>query len=175
MTSQARRGVAASLVLGLAACAPGLDWRDVRPAHSGAALQFPCRPHAQERSVTLAGAPVRLALHACSAGGQTWGLAFADLADPARVGAALQELRLATAGNVGAQAAPAQALEVPGATPNAQSAITRLNGHLPDGKPVALRLAVFAHGTRVFQATVLGERVPDDAARVFFSSLRVSP
>ncbi|MDP1900251.1 MAG: hypothetical protein Q8K96_07340 [Rubrivivax sp.] len=175
MTSRAHRGATAALVLGLAACAPTLDWREVRPAHSGAALLFPCRPNAQERAVALAGESVRLALHACSAGGQTWGLAFADLADPARVGAVLAALRAAAATNLDAPAGPPQPLPVPGATPNAQSARVRLNGHSPDGKPVQMQLAVFAHGARVFQATVVGPRVPEDAAQVFFSSIRFSP
>jgi hypothetical protein len=38
-----------------------------------------------------------------------------------------------------------------------------------------MQLAVFAHGTRVYQATVLGERLPDELADTFFGSLRVSP
>jgi hypothetical protein len=175
MSSPARRGTAAALALAVVACAPTLDWRDVRPADSGFMLQFPCRPTAQERAVALAGAKVRLVLHACSAGGQTWALAFAEMTEPARVGAALAELRGAAAANVGAPLAPPLPLPVPGATPNAESGRLRLDGRLPDGKPVQMQLAVFAQGTRVFQATVLGERVPAEAAQAFFTSLRPSP
>lgn len=77
----------------LVACAPALDWRDVRPEGSGVLLLFPCKPDSQVRTLSLAGAPVRLALHACSTGGSTWALAVADVGDPARVGSALTELR----------------------------------------------------------------------------------
>ena len=70
----------------LAACAPALDWRDVRLEGSGVLLLFPCKPDSQTRTLSLAGASVRLSLHACSAAGSTWALAVADLGDPARVG-----------------------------------------------------------------------------------------
>ena len=78
----------------LAGCAPTFDWREARPPGSGALLLFPCRPQVQERQVPLGGSPVRLSIHACSAGGVTWGMAVADVVDPARVGAALEALRL---------------------------------------------------------------------------------
>jgi len=49
---------------------------------------------------------------------------------------------------------------------------TRLQGRLPDGKAMQMEVMLFAHGTRVFQASVLGERLSDDAVEVFLSSLR---
>ena len=62
---------------------------------------------------------------------------------------------------------------IPGATPNDTSRRLRLQGRLPDGRAVQMQLAVFARGTQVFQATVLGDAVPDDAAETFFASLRL--
>ena len=161
----------------LCACAPSLDWRDVRPADSPVQLLMPCKPIVQERGVVLAGQPVRLVLHACSAGGQTWALAMADVNDPARVGAALAALRAAAAANIGAAASgPGPTpLRVPGATPNPGSQRLRLQGKLPDGKAVQTQLVVFTHGTRVFQATAVGEQVPDEAAQTFFDAIRVQP
>lgn len=159
---------------GLAACAPALDWRDVRPEGSTLQLQFPCRPTTQRRDVPLAGQRVNLALHACAAGGQTWGLATADVGDPARVGPALAELAASAAGNLGGTAGPVQALKVPGATPNPASKRLRLQGRLPDGRAVQMQVAVFARGTQVFQATVLSETLSDEAADTFFDSLRLA-
>ena len=173
MTSRALPAIVAALLL--AGCAPALDWRDVRPAGSGAALLFPCRPAGQERRLRLGGQTVRLALHACSAGGQTWGLAFADVADPALVGPALVELRAAAVANIGAAAGQALALAVIGATPHPASARERLQGHLPDGGAVRMQVAVFARGTQVYQATVLGEHLPDEAAETFFAAIRFKP
>ena len=72
--------------IGVMGCAPVLDWREVRPAGSGVSLLFPCKPDSQSRLVRLAGMQVRLVLLACAAGGSTWGLAHADVVDPASVG-----------------------------------------------------------------------------------------
>ena len=173
MSFAAGRGACiAAFTLVLAACAPALDWRDVRAVGSSLQMQFPCRPQLQERTVRLAGASVRLALQACSAGGQTWGLGLADVGDPARVEAALTELRAAAAANLGTQAAALRPLAVPGATPHAGAGRMGLDGRGPDGAPLRMELAVFAHGTQVFQASVLGAAVPAEAAQAYFSSLR---
>jgi hypothetical protein len=158
----------------LAACAPALDWRDVRPEAAGIQLQFPCKPNGQSRDLSLAGKPVNLALHACAAGGLTWGLAVADVADPALVAPALAELAASAAANLGAAASEALPLRVSGATPNDAAGRQRLNGRLPDGKAVQMQVAVFTRGTRVYQASVLGERVADDAAQTFFDAVRFS-
>lgn len=174
-SSAAGAGCACAAAWLLAACAPALDWRDVRPVGSGATLLMPCKPTPQERRLPLAGSTVRLSLHACSAGGQTWGLAHADVEDPARVSAALAELRTSAAANVQAGPAERLPLQVPGATPQPESERVHFSGRLPDGRPVRAQLAVFAHGTRVFQATALGERLPDEAAETFFGSIRFTP
>jgi hypothetical protein len=162
------------LVQALAACTPSLDWREVRPEGSALTLLMPCRPSAQTRSVVLAGRSVRLVLTACSAGGQTWAVAAADLADPAVVEPALVELRQSAARNLGAADAAALPLAVSGATPNAASVRVGFAGHLPDGAAVQEQVALFTRGTVVFQATVVGARLPPDAVDTFFGSLRLA-
>jgi hypothetical protein len=164
-----------ALVLGaaaLAACSPALDWRQVRPADSRVTMMFPCKPVGQVRRLTLAGQEVRLSLHACSADGHTWGLAFADTGDPARVTLALRALQEGVVANVDGAAAPAQALNVPGATPNEASVRQRVQGRLPDGREVAVDSGVFALGTWVYQATVLGPGPGSEAVETFFGALR---
>lgn len=158
----------------LTACSPTLDWRELRPEGSGAQLMLPCKPASHARKVKLAGGEVELSLYACSAGDVTWALAFADLADPARVGSALQELRAAALANLGADESQATVLplKVDGATPNPAATRLALNGRLPDGKPVQEQVAVFSKGTRVFQATCVGAALPADAVQTFFESLR---
>lgn len=161
--------------LALGACSPALDWRELRPHGTHLLAMFPCKPSVLVRSVGLVGRSVPLSLHACAAAGSTWGLAHADVADPALLDGALRELRMSAVSNIGATTSEPQAMQVPGATPHAASARLRLEGHRPDGKIVQMQVAVFAHGTRVFQATVLAERVSDDASDSFFSGLRFSP
>lgn len=163
--------------VGLLACSPALDWREIRPPGTQLVAMFPCKPAAQQRQILLAGQSVSMSLLACTAAGKTWGLAHADVVDPALLGPALDALRAAAAANIGASidaAAAPQPLQIPGATPHPASARARLAGKRPDGAGVEMRMAVFVHGTRVFQATVLGPRVSDEEAGSFFSALRIS-
>lgn len=170
-----RWGALLCLGAGLAACSPALDWRETRPAHAGIALLMPCKPQLHERQVVLAGSTVRMALHACSAGEQTWALAFADVGDPQRLGAALQALAQAATDNVNATSAREMSLAVPGATPHGASKRAQAQGRLADGQTRHLQFAVFAHGTQVFQATALGPTLPADAAQTFMESIRFAP
>lgn len=173
-----RRGcilLATLLATLLAACAPTLNWRDVRPDDSHAQLQFPCKPVGQQRRLPLAGVAVKLTLHACSAGDRTWGLAFADMGDPSKVGPALQELMGSAVSNLVASRGDAPPLKVPGATPYPESLRSSLRGRLPDGAAVTMEIAVFAQGTRVYQASVLGAAAADDGAETFLSSVRLGP
>jgi hypothetical protein len=158
----------------LAGCSPALDWRDLQPEDSGARAQFPCKPVSNARDVPLAGATLRLTLHACTAGDDTtYALAVADTGDPTRVGDVLQALLDSAAGNVGSAPAPVPLpLAVRGATPNPASRRVALAGTRSDGEPVQAQVAVFAKGTRVYQATVLGRRVDAEAADTFFGALQ---
>lgn len=157
----------------LGACAPGLDWRQLRPDGWGLAAAFPCRPASHARQVPLAGPPVELTLMACSADGHTFAIASADLVDPARIAPALQALGEAARANVQGSVALEQPAQVPGMTPHPAALRWRLNGRLPDGQPVAEQVLVFAHGTRVFQATLVGPRADEDLARPFFDAIEV--
>jgi hypothetical protein len=157
----------------LAACAPVLDWRELRPEGSSLAVLMPCKPDRRARNVSLAATQVRLVLYACSAGDVTWGVAFADIGDPARVGPALDELRASAAQNLGAAEASVLPLRVEGATPNPASQRVQLAGHLPDGRAAIEQIAVFAKGTRVFQAVALGRKLEAEAVATFFDSLRL--
>jgi hypothetical protein len=165
---------AAALLL-CTACAPALDWREVRPDGTRLVGLLPCKPTAQERRVTLAGSPVQLGLLACAADGQTWGLAWADVTDPARVASALDELARSAAANVGASGVREQPAQVPGATPQTGSRRLVLQGKGGSGQPVELRAQVFSHGTQVFQATALGPQLGAEAIDTFFGGLRVTP
>ena len=157
----------------LAGCSPAQDWRELRPEGSGATLMFPCKPTHHARDLPLAGAALRLTLHACTAGDDvTWALAVADVVDPARIAATLRALRDSAASNIGAGApTPAAAGR---ARRDAERAIQRAaayTGQRPTVKPVQMQVAVFTKGTRVYQATVLGRRIGAEAAETFFSAL----
>jgi hypothetical protein len=50
-----------------------------------------------------------------------------------------------------------------------------LDGRRPDGQDAQMRVALFTHGTRVFQATALGPRLPEELVDTYLGSLRVLP
>ena len=170
------RAIALCAAALLAACAPALDWRELRPADSGGLmLLMPCKAVAQQRPVVLAGRTLRLVLHACDAGDRTWAVAIADVEDPALVPPALRALRESAAANIGAAPPAPLPLAVPGATPQPGSGRARFAGRRPDGAGVAIETAVFSRGTLVVQATVLGAAVAPDDAEAFFASMHFSP
>jgi hypothetical protein len=162
------------LGLALAACTPALNWRELRPEGSQARLMLPCKPASHERRVAIAGEMTLMSMFACSAGDTVYALSFADVKDPARVGAALDELGRAAQSNLqspgGVASEPAN---VSGMTPHAQAAQWRLSGRLPDGRAVQEQVVLFSHGTRVYQATMLGAALDAEARDTFFGALRV--
>ena len=160
-------------LIGLLACTPALNWRELRPVGAGVQLRLPCKPSTFARPLQLQGVAVDWKLMACSAGEQTWGLAWGDLKDPALVTSALLDLRVTAQRNLAAPEAPTLPWAPPGATPNAQAARVRLQGKLPDGRPAAQELAVFARGTAIYQASVMGAQAVPEAAALYFASLRV--
>jgi hypothetical protein len=157
----------------LAACAPEFNWREVHPEGSGAVAMFPCKPSHEVRQVPLAGAPVRLAIVACRSGDVMFAVSHGDVADPARVGPALQALRSAALSNLNGAVASERRLMVPGMTPNPQAQALEVQGRLPDGRAVQERLAFFSKGTRVFQVTMFGAALDAEATETFFGGLRL--
>lgn len=148
-----------------------MDWREFRVADTSVQVAMPCRPATQARELPLAGRTVRLVLLACTESGQTFAVAWADLGDPAAVGAALRALAAGAAANLQATPAAAASAAVAGMTPHDAAVHWRLAGRRPDGQALAAEVVVFAHGTRVFQATWLGQA--PGAATVFMQSLKV--
>ena len=170
------RAVMAGLVTACVcvACAPALDWREVRPEASGLVALFPCKPSGNVRRLNLVGESVEMTLYTCSAAGATYAIAFADVGQPHLVGLALDDLALAAARNIGAGVVHTTApLRMQGMTPNARARRSTFAGQLGDGRPVREQVAVFSRGLRVFQATVVGERLDADAVEMFFGALRL--
>ncbi len=171
------RGAAAiiSATCLLSACSPALDWRELRVQGTPLRFMLPCKPTVQARQLPLAGKAVLLNLQACAAGGHTWGLASADMGDPALVGSALAELAQSAGRNIQAGVAADQPASVSGATPNPASRRLVLQGRNSAGAALTMQLVLFTHGTQVYQASALGEQVPAEAADTFFGALRFEP
>jgi len=158
----------------LCACSPAMDWRQVTPAELGVQALFPCRPASLTRDVGLLQGRSQMVMYACSAAGNTFALSGLALGDVREVTAAVESLREAAARNLGTGPGTAQPFDVPGMTPNAQAGRLTLNGQRPDGSAVIEHLLVFVRGTRVYQASVVGNKPEDAAVTTFFGGLKVT-
>jgi hypothetical protein len=159
--------------LGLAACSPALNWREVRPEGSDLVAMFPCKPDRFVRQVPLAGARVEMHLVSCAVDGVSYAIVHARVAEPVQVGAALEALRESAAGNIGGQASAQAAFTVRGMTPSPLAVRFSAEGHGADGTPVREQAGVFARGLQVYQATVVGPALDPQATDTFFSGLRL--
>ena len=140
----------------------------------GAGGAVSVQAHRPCRQLPLAGVWVELSLFACTTGGVTYAAAFADIGQPQLVGQALAELAAAAARNIGAEGPHAVApLRVEGMTPNPQTGRHAFAGRLSDNRRVEEQVAVFARGTRVFQATMVGAKLDVQTVETFFGALRL--
>ncbi len=155
-----------------AACSPTYDWRSVPLPDSQLVTELPCKPSRFQRDVAVAGVPLQLFMLSCEAGGVTYGVASADVGDPAKVDGVLLGLRVAAAAAIRSAEPSPGALNLPGVTPFSGNSSVHLHGQRPDGEAVDEEIRVFARGTRVFQASVVGASLPEAALRPFVDGLR---
>lgn len=163
---------ASLLVLSLCACAPALDWRQVSPDELGITGLFPCRPSTASRNTHVGGRAITVSMHACKADGATFALSSAQVDDVRAVGPVLVDLSASAARNIGATLGMGEPFQVPGMTPHAGASRYLMTARDADGAVLFEHMAVFARGTRVYQAFVLGSRPDAEAVQAFFSSFR---
>jgi hypothetical protein len=149
-----------------------LEWRDVRLPDTPLVAQLPCKPGRFGREVEVGGRPLQLFMLSCEAGGVTYGVATAEVGDPALVPAVLGGLASAAVAALHAAEPRFTPLALAGATPFAENVSARLRGMRPDGAAVEESIRVFARGTRVFQASAIGATLPDPALQPFQDGLR---
>jgi hypothetical protein len=162
----------AALAACTAACSPTLDWREFVPEGSGISVTFPCRPDRYARTLAVAGEKVRMEMLVCTTADTTFAVTFLDLADPSRVSSALRDLRATAIANVQGTTPRTTPLLIKDMTPNDEAVRLSADGRMPDGSAVREYAAVFAHGLRVYQATVIGPRPDPQGVEVFFGGLR---
>ena len=157
---------------GLSACAPAWDWRSVPLPGTQLVTELPCRPSRFQRDVKVAGVTLKLFMLSCETGRVTYGVATADVADPALVDGVLFGLRDSAAAAIRSSGSPAGALNLRGVTPFNGNYSAHLHGQRPDGATVDESIRVFARGTRVFQAIAVGATLPEAALKPFEDGLR---
>ena len=161
----------ALIALGLAACSPTFNWRDVRPDGTQLVLLMPCKPDKAQKTVPMAGHATTLNLLSCDAGGATFAVAVADVKDASKAAAVLTQWQSAALANIKAtQAATGAAFTLAGAANGA--VLVKANGQRINGHAVSSQAAYFSSGSQVFQAVMYDDNISPDVAETFFSGLK---
>jgi hypothetical protein len=171
------RAVALFVALGLVACSPAFNWREVRPETSTLVALLPCKPDEVVRTVELAGEPVSLDMLSCDAGGATFAIGYAAIRDRERAGAMLAWWRAATLANLRATVSGDLPFTPKGSLALPQSTRVTATGQRADGEAVKVHAAWFAQRAgskvQVFQAVVYADKIGQDVSDTFFSSIRL--
>jgi len=145
-------------VLGLSACQPSLNWRNVQMPETTLSFELPCKPDKTTKPVSMAGQTLELSVLGCEAGDAVWAVMSAKLSADADRTELLKGWRQATLQNMRANQIedatwmPARMTALPGAL--------RLKaiGTTAKGEPVRAHAVWFAHlegdSVRVVHAVV---------------------
>ena len=150
----------------LGACAPALDWREVRPEGSGAELLFPCKPEQLHRPATAQAPAMGLAV--CRAAELSFSLSWSEMPRPDMPGPALQAMGEGLRQRLQAPEAGWQGLQLRGMTPRPESGQQRLLGPQQQA-----RQALFSRGLKVYQLVMVGGRDNEAAWQNFLGSVRL--
>lgn len=141
----------------LAACSPKFDWRDYRSSDAPYAVLFPGKPATHTRTVDLAGQQAAMTMAATEVDGTMFAVGSAELADAAKAQLAVQAMKKALVGNIGAQ----------GAKENIRSDGVEIEAHgMANGKPTALHGRFVARDRRAYQIIVVGPEKAVDGENV---------
>lgn len=150
--------VAVVALLGaLAACSPGLNWRQVPIA--GMTAMLPCKPDTAERTVSLGGKALPMQMAGCEAEGGLFAVSHMEaprVADAPSLQREWQEQALASmrasTSTLSTQVVPAWAQQAMG---------VQAVGSAPDGKPLQAHLRWLVRGAHIYHLAVYGSAIPD--------------
>lgn len=157
------------MLLALTACSPTFNWRELRVDSTPLQALMPCKPETATRQVPLGDVPTELHMHSCETGDLRFAVAWADVGQATQAAPALAAWRAASL-----RAIQAEGADWPAQLPGADAVLgVKGQGVDPQGHPVQTQVLYFAGGTRVFQAAVYGQSLPQEVLDAFFSGLRL--
>lgn len=169
--------VAATLLLG--ACTPSFDWRNVVNQEQGYAVMFPAKPGLDQRTVTIAGLSLPMAMQSARVGDTSFAVGVVTLpaADPGLRAAVLAALEQGLAHNINAVLAP-HPVQIDVGNPGQQVAGSEFvaSGTVADAhhehRAMHARFAV--RGSKIYEAVIVAplEPAPEQVDQ-FFGSLRL--
>ncbi|OWY26755.1 hypothetical protein [Herbaspirillum robiniae] len=163
---------ALAALLALAACSPRYNWREASDNGAHFVVLLPGKPATVTRPVDLDGPKVDMTMTAAEAGGATFAVGTAELADAAAAVKALDAMSTALLNNIGGR--PQGAALLPGKTDGFSRSID-LDAHgAAGGRPLRLVARLAARDRRIYQVLILGDEkaLTDENIETFFGSFK---
>lgn len=164
----------------LAACSPGLDWREVRSASGHVVNLFPCKPKAQTRSLPIESTAWAATLQVCDAQGMTFAVLSlvpesGRAADPAAIPASpspLEALMSSAVQRWGPVSTDASAWTAVGLDASLKPHWQHHSRADAQGRMVLTQALFLQHEGHLLQLSVSGSALPPAALEPFFESVR---
>ncbi|WP_432240415.1 hypothetical protein [Herbaspirillum robiniae] len=163
---------ALAALLALAACSPRYNWREASDNGAHFVVLLPGKPATVTRPVDLDGPTVDMSMTAAEAGGATFAVGTAELADAAAAVKALDAMSTALLNNIGGR--PQGTALLPGKTDGFSRSID-LDAHgAAGGRPLRLVARLAARDRRIYQVLILGDEkaLTDENIETFFGSFK---
>ncbi len=161
------------LTLGLGACSPALNWREVRIKDTGLSVMLPCKPDEGARVVPLGGKDVEMRMTGCDAANATFAVAYVKLAQTTPVTDALAQWRAAALANMGATSSKDVRLREALGDSSVSGAMVSAQGRRKDGAAVMMQGVWFIRGSQLFHAVVYAQSISPEITETFFPGLKL--
>lgn len=165
--------MACCLGAALSACAPALNWRDVRLEGTSLVGLLPCKPDHGARVLPTGAKPVTITMMGCDANGATFTLAHVAVQDATEAVTVQALWQAATLSTLRGQTLSALPFPLKGSSTSPAAVQVKATGVRPDGKPVSLQAVWFATAGQVFQVAMYADQAQPEVAETYFSGLRL--
>lgn len=161
--------LAMAAALGLVACSPSLNWRQVQNADAHYTVLLPAKPASHSRPVVLGEMKVEMQMTAAEADDMNFAVASAIIEEAAQRKNALAMMQQAMVKNIGGSITGQKKLTLKDGT---EATEIHASGTLANGRRMVLFARFAIKEQRVYQAVVIGpqERLSAEVAETFLTS-----
>lgn len=169
--------LSATSLIGISACSPTYDWREVRGPDAPFVVLLPAKPATHTRDINLDGLQLAMTMTAAQVDGVTFAVGSAKLPDQALPQAALAAMKTAMVKNIGGTIKREKSIQTPG-SPNPSIEVEAAG--VPAGKGVEEATLLFGRfaekDRRVYQAVVVGQEkaVVREQVDTFLTSFKLN-
>jgi hypothetical protein len=155
------------LALGVIACTPALNWREVNLGQLTTLM--PCKPDTATRPVALAGMQLNLEVAGCEADHVLFAISRLQARDAAQAPSLMAVLRQASLAQIQVQAVHPAA----GSGDEQTSFDMQADGRRPDGTALQARLKWLLHGSEVYQIAAYATQLLPEQTQNLVSEVRL--